>query len=194
MKTVMIFLLGCCFSLEGFAEMPQPLPAGSVLEAHFTQERYLSGIPKPLTSTGQIALWEGQGLLWTTQSPFPHALLITQKGVYQLENNTKSPIAKAGGNKALFDVLAGIFNITTETAVQGFTVEKLTPQDSLWRIRLIPQHPQVQNFIQSIQIEGDTYIRHITLLRPTGDRDEITLTDHCVKSEVPQGMRKLFHE
>lgn len=173
---------------------PEKLPPGSVLETNFVQYRHLNGIPKPIKSEGKIILWMGKGLIWTTHSPFPNSLLITPKGLYQLENETKTPIVKAGGNSALFEVMAGIFQMDMKPDVKGFTTERLSSDQDGWRIQLTPQHHQVSNFIQSIRIEGNTHIRHITISRPNGDRDEIDLKDHFLLEGAPPEMREWFNE
>lgn len=196
MKKVSLFLTFCCLAFDVLA-MPNreaALPPGSVLEADFIQQRHLNQIPKPIESKGHMILWDGKGLVWSTSTPFPNTLLITQKGLYQLEGSLKTPMVKAGGDSSLFNVMVGIFNMKNTKTVRGFTIKNLPPKDGKWRISLIPQHSQVQNFIQSITMEGNVHIMHITISRPNGDRDEIEITGHAIKEAASQQTRKLFDE
>lgn len=177
--------------LPGRSAIP---PAGSVLEAHFTQFRHLNGIPKPIKSEGDVILWHGRGLIWKTLSPFPNTLLITKKGLYQLENQIKTPLLKAGGDSALFNVMAEIFTMNDESQIKGFTVEKLPLSNNNWRIKLLPQYEQVKNFIQSITVEGNVHITRMTITRPNGDHDEIDIKDHVLIKSPSVDLREIFDE
>lgn len=193
MKKLCLFLFLLCNS-HIQAQEAQILPEGSVLEADFTQLRHLNGIPKPIKSEGHLVLWNGRGLVWTTLTPFPNVILITKKGLYQIQNKQKTAMVKAGGNNAMFDVMAGIFKLQHEGTVTGFAVERLPLVDNHWMIRLLPQYGQVQNFIQSIMVQGDEQITHITISRPNGDHDEIDLKNHAVKEGASLAMREMFDE
>lgn len=193
MKNLLIYLL-VLFSIGLEAQEVTLLSPGSVLEANFTQYRHLTGIPKPIKSGGNMLLWDGKGLIWATHTPFPNSILITKKGLYQLEGRVKTPIVKAGGESVIFDVMAGIFNMKDKGAVKGFTLEDLPSSNGNWCIRLIPQYQQVKSFIQSITVEGNAHISHITISRPNGDHDEINITDHVIKESAAPDVKELFDE
>ncbi len=203
-KIILCVLALCCLASKTHAfpaDMTSP-PAGSVLTANFTQHRHLNGIPKPIKSTGQMILWEGKGLLWTTISPFPNSILICKQGLYDIENRTKTLMVKAGGNSAMFDVMADIFNMKADKKINGFTIEDLTAannartldSNSNWQIRFIPQHEQVRNFIKSITVEGNIQITHISILRPSGDHDEIDIMDHVSSANASREVKGLFND
>ncbi len=197
MKTLIICLLIICglhLEAQQSSVKMTSLPAGSVLEANFIQYRNLTGVPKPIKSEGHMILWEGKGLIWATSSPFPNTLLITKKGLYQQENRTKTPIVKAGGENAMFDVMAGIFKMDYEIQDKGFTIEELPSNNNNWQIRLIPQYSQVQNFIKSILVEGNTHITRITIFRPNGDYDQIDIKDHLIKKNIMPEIRNWLDE
>jgi hypothetical protein len=195
-KIVVCFLILCGVFVESYA-MPVKavtLPAGCVLEAKFIQQRHLKGIPKAIESKGNMVLWDGKGVAWSTTSPFPNTIVITKNGLYQWENKIKTSLVKASGNNAMFDVMAGIFNMKEDRDVKGFTIEDLPASDSNWRMRLTPQYSQVQNFIKSITLEGNAHVTQITISRPNGDRDEIEISGHIL-SEIPsQRIREYFNE
>lgn len=188
----MKYFLICIFLIFSINIQAHEMPQDSVLKAHFTQYRYLRDIPKPIKSEGQLVLWEGKGLLWSTHSPFPNSIIITKQGIYQLQNNTIAPMVKNGGNTVLFEVMVHLFKINQEGQVKGFTTEKLQPKNSEWRIRLIPQHDQVRYVIQSITVEGNTHITHISIARPYGDHDEIDVDHHEFSNEISAELKRLF--
>jgi hypothetical protein len=175
-------------------ELEAGIEADKALEANFVQYRHLSGIAKPIRSEGNLLLWEGHGLIWTTSSPFPSAILITKKGIYQLENNSKTPLFKSGGDNALFEAMAGIFRIKNDQQIKGFAIQQLPSTPTNWQMCLIPQNIRVQNFIQSITVEGNEQITRLSIARPNGDRDEIEINGHAIKDNLPLQLRKYFDE
>ena len=87
--------LGACFMfLFGLSQCVvgvelSPLKEGEALKADFSQFRSLSTLPKPMTSTGQLVLWQGKGILWETKTPFPNMILINKNGLlYHLHSHT----------------------------------------------------------------------------------------------------------
>ncbi len=189
---VLIFL-GLNLEVQAMPSQAAALPPGGLLTANFVQYRHLNGIPKPIKSEGHMILWDGKGLLWSIAAPFPHAILITKTGLYQVENKIKTTLVKAGDN-SMFDVMAGIFNMQEGREIKGFTIEDVSASHNPWKIRLTPQHARVKSFIKSITVEGHAHITHITISRPSGDRDEIDVSGHAfAKSASPQ-MQELFDE
>lgn len=189
---VIFLLMFFSFTLE--SQEVNTLPPGSILEAKFTQYRHLIGIPKPIQSNGTMLLWQGKGLIWATNSPFPNSILITKMGLYQLEDRVKTPIIKTGGDNAIFDVMAGIFNMNDIAAIKGFIFENMPSNNGNWRFRLIPEYPQIKGFIQFIMVEGNLHITHMTISRPNGDHDEIDITDHVIKEDSLAEVEELFDE
>lgn len=177
------------------------LPKGGVLKAKFTQKRYLSGIPQPIKSTGDIILWNGKGLLWNTVEPFANTILLTAQGIFQVENGQKTSLTANQGNhnqKVLLDLISHILNGSFED-IEQFKAEPLAAlAPSQWKVRLLP--PQnIKSFISSIIVEGGSYITGITINRSNADKDEITLTQHTlinsqdVNKVINAPMRRLFN-
>ena len=170
-------------------ETLETLPKDTILKATFTQKRHLKDIPHALESSGEILLWAGKGLIWRTKTPFPNAILMTKKGLYQLDNEKKSCLVKEGkmgSDGAILDILSQILN-GSFSDLEGFTVEERKPKkSSTWSIILLPP-PAIQKVINSLVIDGsDTKnnhtIKQITIHRPNGDRDEISLNQPKIYS------------
>jgi hypothetical protein len=193
-RYILLIAVLCGMNFLSVAADEQALKPENVLEACFTQQRHLSMIPKAIKSEGRMILWQGHGLIWSTSTPFPNTILISKSGLFQIEDGIKTPMVKAGGDSAMFDVMAGIFNISDESSLKGFTVEKLPSGDSIKKLRLIPQHSQVQQFIQSIVLEGNVQITHVTIYRPNGDRDEIEIKSHSIKESPTPQIMELFDD
>lgn len=153
-----------------------------IIKAHFTQLKTICGLPKPLESQGDMVLWNGKGILWKTNTPFPSTLLLSQKGIFQVDGTHKRPLMK--GQKQdqyvmtlLSKVLSGSF-----ADINEFQVDVLSPLGAKeWQIRLTPSGG-LAKVIATIIIKGEKFIHHIAISRTNGDRDEITLKDHHIDS------------
>ncbi len=158
------------------------LPADHVLKATFTQQRHLRDIPKPIQSKGELLLWSGKGLLWKTHSPFPSTILLTKKGLFQRENDKRVPLIKTeqGGEEgALFEMLSKILS-GSFTELNGFTMEALPSSHGKWKMRLTPTQPALEEFIASIEVEGDAFISHLVIHRTSEDQDDILIHNQTV--------------
>ena len=51
-----------------------------MLQGRFTQERTLTGIPRPLRTEGRFLLVPGTGLIWRAEKPFATVTVITPGG------------------------------------------------------------------------------------------------------------------
>ncbi|NNC27596.1 outer membrane lipoprotein carrier protein LolA, partial [Salinisphaera sp. USBA-960] len=73
---LMVFAL---FSLSAqavtLAELQQRFSQQPVLRAEFEQRRSISGMEKPLKSSGELLISQQKGLWWAQQKPFPLTLL-----------------------------------------------------------------------------------------------------------------------
>jgi hypothetical protein len=178
------------------------IPEDGFLKADFSQERHLMGIPKPIISSGDIILWRGKGLIWHTKTPFSSIILITQKGLYQVEGNKKITIIKAAQTNqegVVFEIMGDVLSGHFAQGVKGFKVESLPSVQNKWQIRLTPTLMEVKNFITDITLEGDKQISRVLIQRPNGDKDILMIKNQIVfqKETINQVMtmqqQTLFH-
>ena len=158
------------------------IPDSHILKVSFTQQRHLKDIPKPILSKGELLLWNGKGLIWRTETPFPNVILITKKGLYQIEDGKKISMMKSGqtGHEdAIFGMLSKVLG-GTFSELKVFKMTSLPSSDGKWRVSLMPALASFQGFLSSIEVEGDEYISHVIIHRSNGDRDEIFMKNHTL--------------
>jgi outer membrane lipoprotein-sorting protein len=186
-----------CFSISSYSleHLCQKIQHGSVLQVKFTQQKKFSSLPKPIISKGDLILWNGQGLLWRTTTPFNHILLITKKGLFSLDGDRKQSLMKGNEQEQyilnlLTKLLNGQFKDITE-----FKVEIVSESQSKknWTIQLTPLG-DMQKFISKINVSGTQVITNISIIRTNGDCDVITLTDHNLNPKLPECTKELFHD
>ncbi len=186
--------VGSVFAAQPLDQICQSMAQDGIVHAHFTQEKTLAGLPKPLKSTGEFILWKNKGILWQTKTPFVHKILLSPKGIFRLEEDKKLPLMKGQHQdqfilNILTKVLSGAFS-----EIHEFQVDVLSLKgDKPWKVRLAAKGGMAK-FLSSITIEGDQFIHHITVLRANGDRDEISLDHHQLETSLPTEIKNVFND
>jgi hypothetical protein len=188
MRFIYFFASLCIFSGDAPA-LPtlKSIPMHHVLKATFTQQRYLKDIPRPIQSKGELLLWNGKGVLWKTQEPFPNTILLTTKGLFQGEKGQRISLmgATQGGQEStLFEMLSKILS-GSFSELTAFTISSSPSSHGKWKLTLTPTQSSLKEFIASIETEGDQYISHLIIYRTNGDRDDILIKNQTIiKSHV----------
>lgn len=182
---VSIFLLAFLMNAHAVSDFKTTLasiPPAGALKATFVQKRYAAETSTPLISQGEMILWNGKGLLWNLKDPFATIILISRSGIFKIDEGIKSSLLDGqseGAAKVIFTLISHILNGSL-SQLKDFTPQYLpSPAPGKWKLSFIPAK-SLQPFIASILIEGGTVIQQITILRPNGDRDEITFANHTV--------------
>lgn len=182
------FLLACCCL---FASRAQGQPASGLvrdvrerlvqpewLRGEFEQSKQVSGFKKPLLSQGDFVVARGRGVLWRTQRPFASELKltrdqirITQGGDTTLRLDAAREPAMRAINGVMFALLEGdVAALSEHFELQGST------QGRTWSLVLTPRVAALQALLQRIELDGDSYVRRITILEASGDRSVINLS------------------
>lgn len=194
----LLIVMACLMSLasahESLDHITQSIAKDGIIKAHFQQQKSMAGLPKPLLSTGELILWQGKGILWSTQTPFPNRILLVKTGIFRVDGDKKLPLMKGQSQdqfvlNLLSKVLGGSFS-----EIHEFEVKVLSPKGAkTWKIMLTASGG-IAKFLTSITIEGERFINHITIQRANGDHDQISLTHHTIETSLPDDFRKLFNE
>jgi hypothetical protein len=188
MKKIFLYcvVLFCIFFVDSKTSIPlKEVPPGYVLKAPFSQQRYLTGIPKPIVSKGELLLWKGKGLIWKIKAPFPSVILITKKNLYQIEDGKKVPMintSQMGHEGALFEMMSKLLDGSV-SELKEFKLVSLPSLQGRWKVSLTPTQTSLQGFLSSIEMEGNEHISNITIYRSNGDKDEIFMSNHILSSE-----------
>lgn len=194
LKSILAF---CCFVTMACADVSLDSICASmtqqgILSSDFTQTKTIKGIPVPLTSTGMLVVDAYHGIVWQTKTPFPATLLLSQKGIFQVDKGQKKNLVKGkdkGVMAILSKVLQGQFNKITEFKVgvkDGSTADQ-------WNLNLTALGG-IAKIIKTIDIQGDRYVRQITVYRVNGDKDQIDLKNHQLNPKLSNTVRSLLKD
>lgn len=185
-----LFFLTLCRAQVSLDSICSALAEQGVLSSEFTQTKTIKGIPVPLTSTGTLVVDVAHGIVWQTRTPFPATLLLSKTGIYQVDGSKKKSLTN-GQDRGIMAILSkllhGQFNQITEFKI---TVKDDSRIDQ-WNLNLIAQGA-ISKIIKSIDLEGDSHIQKITVLRVNGDKDQIDLKNHQIDPTLSKNISSLL--
>jgi hypothetical protein len=180
-------LLAVCLALAPFPSLAAA-PIGKIqavlakpatLCGRFDQTKQLAGLKKPLASSGRFCLAADKGVVWRTLQPFPSTLRVTRDEIVQTQGgrialrlDAKQEPTVRLINGVLFSLLAGdMAQLETLFEVDGAI------RGNAWNVALKPREPGLAKAIAGIALDGDAYVKSITIIEPNGDRSSIRFAD-----------------
>lgn len=179
--------------------LPQPVYAGDTAEAsnllsqqmrqhqvvkgHFEQSRTLTGIPRPIHSSGRFIYWRNHGLYWKTEKPISQASTFTPDAIIHWQSGTDLQQAKRQVNKSTSPVQKQISRILL--AVFGGDIQSLeklfnthwhsgsTPGEKQWTVDLTPSVTAIKQAVEKITLSGGDYVNNLNLDASNGDTTRI---------------------
>ncbi|MDY7578927.1 outer membrane lipoprotein carrier protein LolA [Herbaspirillum sp. RTI4] len=157
------------------AQIQAALAKPDILCGHFEQSKLLTGIKKPLLSSGRFCVVAGKGVLWRTLLPFPNTLRLTRDEIVQKQGErvamrleaTQEPVVKMI-NEVLFSLLAGDLA----------QLDKLFELDGAiknghWSVALKARQPALAKALGDVTLEGAAYVNKVSLREVGGDSTDI---------------------
>jgi len=149
-----------------------------VLCGHFDQSKQLAGLKKPMVSKGRFCMVADRGVLWRTLQPFPSTVRVTRDEIIHLQGDrvamrldAKQEPAVRMINSVLFALLAGDLG----QVEKWFFVDGRI-HDNGWSATLKVREPALAKAISSVALDGDTYVKNITIGEASGDRTSIAFS------------------
>ena len=145
----------------------------------FEQNKQLTGMKKPLASSGRFCVVAGKGVLWRTLKPFPNTLRLSRDEIVQLQGERVAMRMEASReptvrmiNGVLFSLLSGdLGQLESLFDVDG------TAADGAWKVTLKARNPALAKAIGTLTLDGGAYVRTIHMVEESGDRTDIVFSD-----------------
>lgn len=157
---------------------PDQLSAAS-LDRGFTQEKFISGMSKPLISEGRITAKENE-IVWHMQKPFDVATIITPQGITQsVDGKPAEPGAgTAEIGSAVARSMAAMMRGQWDELKTMFSVAlPKASGEGDWLVVLTPMDPRLQSVLGTISVRGCSDVSNVEIVRPDGDRENIRFGD-----------------
>jgi len=145
----------------------------------FNQKKILSGFKSALNSDGRFCVHANKGIIWQTLKPFPNTLHLTKNEITQWQGDRvimrmdaqREPAIQMINN-VLFSLIAGDFS-QLEKLFQAESRIK----DNKWHVALKAKDRGLSKAIERISLNGDAYVRDISINEASGDKTHIVFSD-----------------
>ncbi|MBM4254637.1 MAG: hypothetical protein FJ147_01935 [Deltaproteobacteria bacterium] len=149
-----------------------PEPLVKILAGHkgygfattFTEEKRITVLRTPLTSSGQLVFLPPRGLYRQLQKPFAQELVITPDAIFQRQANGPThtlALDALPGAKAFVSAFLALFSGSWDTLYTHFDVY-FSHQEARWQLGLKPTNATMARSIACLVLEGQQ--AHITSL------------------------------
>lgn len=137
----------------------------------FEQQKHLSIMTNPLTSSGTFSLSATGDFTWDVHQPYP-VVYRQQEGMLTRDIDGATEQVSAVNEPALFgffQFFSRVFDLDYQALAELFEVY-LEADGSQWQLGLIPQDSRLKRAISQLTIEGEEgRIRRVNLMEPGGD-------------------------
>jgi hypothetical protein len=177
------------------ASAARELAKTPVLRGTFVQRKFLSGIPKPLKSSGNYVISRDQGIWWHTLLPFDSDFILTPSSMVQLDDGKISARLTAEqqpGLRVVGDVFFSIFSLDPSGLAANFELFGQHGERDLWTMGLRPKSGALRNVMSETVITGATRVDKVEFWDSHGDRTEITLSSSANAAPLSAEEAALF--
>lgn len=148
-------------ALSALEQQSEPLP----LSLEFKQEKQLSGLPRPLLSSGLLDINKDE-IVWTTQQPQQQQLTINRQGIF--EQGNKDSIS---GSDTIAQLLLAILQQDEAVLKQQFT---LALEQNC--VVMQPKAEALASVIEKIHSCGTDRVELVELFEQNGNTTRIELS------------------
>lgn len=146
-----------------------------VVRGKFVQRRYLTGLTKPLESSGSFLFAKEAGIEWHTEKPFDSQFLLTDNRITQRDEGGVSLEIQASDQPALAvvaRVFFALFALDVDSLSQDFELYGQA-RGAGWQLGLKPRAEALGSMFRQALVEGSGAVHRVTLEDGNGDRSEI---------------------
>ena len=145
------------------------------LHGDFKQKKFLSGFSLPISSSGEFKLVKSKMLVWDTQSPIKSTIeLNLVKNEFLLDNHKINENAAATAIFQLMsEVIVAVFESDWNRLQNWFDITGDFIDQNTWQVKLVPEFESLSKIINQIELDGDSYLRHVTIIDTTQDKTQI---------------------
>jgi hypothetical protein len=147
-------------------ELQQRFSQQPVLRAEFEQQRSISGMAKPLKSSGDLLISQQKGLWWSQQKPFPLTLLLDDKRMVQTLAGQPPQVVTADNNPQMFQfnhLLTALFHADSQALEQNFALQFSDLGRNKWRLILTPKTTPLDRLFKRITLNGEQFLETIDI-------------------------------
>jgi outer membrane lipoprotein-sorting protein len=165
----------------------QHLADAPVQRGEFEQRKTVRGFKHPLVSRGDYLVARERGIVWRTREPFASTLVVTRERLLARQADgsvtTRLEARDEPALRAINETLFALMTTDFRVLMERFRIEGVM-QGENWRLTLTPRDAALTNWITGIDIEGDRYLRQVTLREAQGDSSVLRFSAPSVSQSL----------
>jgi len=145
------------------ASIAARLTTAEEVHSHFTQEKTLPFLTRPLRSTGEISISRENGLRWRVKQPVVSEMTVDSSGV-QLDGR---PMKDNGTGELIASLMQAFMTGELAGLEQTFT---LTGElyDDHWQLVMKPRSPFLKAALTRIEVDGTSALAQVVIVEKNG--------------------------
>lgn len=150
-----------------------------VVKGRFEQWRNLTGIPRPIRSSGRFIFWRDHGLYWETREPIFQSTTFTPDAIIYWQSTATTRQADRSSSpiqQQISRILLAVFGGDIRSLEKLFD-SRWSSGPEQWTVDLTPTAAAVKRVVQEITLAGGDYVSRLSLNARNGDNTRIHFTD-----------------
>jgi outer membrane lipoprotein-sorting protein len=166
----------------------------AVVRAEFTQSKHISGLKRPLQTSGQLVFTRQHGVLWQINAPYQISYILSEDKVVEIaaDGRRKERLARdLPGLAQVGRVFRAMLGANTNALREYFDI-KTDGKIGLWSLTLTPRQAQMAQFIERIEISGSDFVSQIRIQESSGDATLIKFRNSVGADSLSATEQQLF--
>lgn len=150
---------------SNLASINQVLQRHPIVVGNFVQTRLITGLSKPLVSSGDFVFLKSRGIYWHTLEPveFETAFVNAESDDSGQQPKQTKPKQNTGPmQKKIGELLMSFLGGNLQNLERQFHLN-LTESENSWQLSLLPKRKAVKKHLSELTIEGTDYIDEINI-------------------------------
>lgn len=166
----------------------------AVVRAEFAQSKQISGLKRPLQTSGHIVFARQHGVLWQIEQPYKVGYILSEDKVVEIatDGSRKERLARdLPGLAQVGRVFRAMLGANTDALREYFDIQAQGAAGN-WSLILTPRQAQMAQFIERLDINGGTFVGGIRIRETGGDLTQIRFLNSSGTSVLAESEQQLF--
>lgn len=166
----------------------------AVVHAEFSQSKQMSGLKRPLQTSGQLVFARQYGVLWQIEQPYKISYILSEDKVVEIaaDGSRKERLARdLPGLAQVGRVFRAMLGANTAALREYFDIQA-KGDASNWSLTLTPRQAQMAQFIEQMDIAGGTFVGAIRIQEKGGDATQIKFRNSSGTSTLSASEQQVF--
>lgn len=179
---------------ELLARIASQLDKHTVVRAEFSQSKQISGVKRPLQTSGHLVFARQHGVLWQIEQPYKISYILSEDKVVEIaaDGSRKERLARdLPGLAQVGRVFRAMLGANTAALREYFDIQSKGDAGN-WSLALTPKQAQMAQFIEQMDIVGGAFVGAIRIQERGGDATQIKFRNSSGAAALSESEQQLF--